>query len=153
AMLYGSRMGRPRKRHVQTELSLVRDKNGQRRGGERKGAGRKPKGKRAGSPHKARAVVDPRHPQHATLRVAREIGRLRRMDAYRAVRVALRCVLAKPSFRIAHISIQNTHVHLLCEANDSQALARGLQGFQISAAKALNRAVTKRSGTKRRGCV
>jgi REP element-mobilizing transposase RayT len=154
-------MGRPRKRHVQTELSLVRDKNGQRRGGFRKNAGRKPNGKRAGSPHKARGFVDARHPQHATLRVSHEVGWLRRMDAYRGLRHALRRVLANPSFRIVHISVQGTHVHVLCEAVDKDALARGLQGFQISAARQLNRIAGRRAarrlgqatGKPRRGCV
>jgi hypothetical protein len=62
-------------------------------------------------------------------------------------------VLGNQSFRIVHISIQGTHVHVLCEANDKLALARGLQGFQISAAKQLNRIASKRSGRKRLGCV
>jgi hypothetical protein len=43
-------------------------------------------------------------------------------------------------------------VHLLVEAKDKAALARGMQGFQISAAKQLNRAISKRRpGPRRRG--
>jgi hypothetical protein len=45
-------------------------------------------------------------------------------------------------------------VHLLVEAKDKAALARGMQGFQISAAKQLNRAISKRRpGPRRRGSV
>src|SRR5258707_1819935 len=92
---------RARKRHVQAELDYRRDKNGQRRGGPRKGAGRKPTGKRARSSHKTRPDINPRHPQHVTLRVLAEVGWLRRMDADPAARRALPRVLAHhESFRI-----------------------------------------------------
>ncbi len=36
-------------------------------------------------------------------------------------------------FRIVHISIQHDHVHLICEACDRMALARGVQGFRTGA--------------------
>jgi len=89
-----------------------------------------------------------------TLRVVAEVGWLRRMDAYRAVRRALTRVLANhDAFRIVHISVQGTHVHVLCEADDKVALARGIQGFQIAAAKALNRLASKRAVEPRTGQV
>src|SRR4029453_15944465 len=56
----------------------------------------------------------------------------------------------REDFRIVHISIQGTHVHLLGEADHRRALSRGMQGFGISAAKQLNAAVTKRRGGERR---
>src|SRR5690606_18146901 len=56
-------------------------------------------------------------------------------------------------FRICHISIQQGHLHLVCEADDRMALARGLQGFQISCARRLNRALTRRNGFDCRGPV
>jgi REP element-mobilizing transposase RayT len=121
------------------------DKNGQLRGGRREGAGRKPKGMRAGAPHKQRPQLDPRHPQHVTLRVSDAVGWLRRLDTYTAVRRALRVVIAKHrEFRILHFSLQNTHLHLICEASNKAALAAGLQGFQISAAKHINAAISRR---------
>src|SRR5690606_26642940 len=46
------------------------------------------------------------------------------------------------AFRIVHISIQRNHIHLIVEADNKLALSRGMQSFQISAAKHLNRAVT-----------
>jgi hypothetical protein len=52
------------------------------------------------------------------------------------------------------LSIQRTHLHLLVEADNKAALAAGLQGFQISAAKHLNAAISKgKPGPRRRGSV
>ena len=48
-------------------------------------------------------------------------------------------MLERTDFRIVHISIQSNHIHLLVEANDPEALARGMQAFQISAARKLNK--------------
>jgi len=45
-------------------------------------------------------------------------------------------------------------VHLIVEANDKHALASGMQGFQISAAKHVNAAISKgKPGPRRRGTV
>jgi len=136
---------RKRKRHVQLELPKL-DKNGQRRGGKRKGAGRPAKGRWPGAPHKRRAEVNGRKPQHVTLRVVRGVGWLRGHRAYRAIRRALVVCLARTDFRIVHFSLQSDHVHLLCEADDKIALARGVQGFEISAAKQLNRELSRGGG-------
>ncbi len=148
-------MGRPRKRHVQVELQLPKlDKNKQRRGGYRPGAGRKPNGERAGASHATRAPIKQRNPQHVTLRVANDLGWLRRLDMYAAVRRALRTVLARhEAFRVVHLSLQNTHLHLIVEANDQTALANGLRAFQISAAKRLNAAYSRRRRVQRSGRV
>jgi REP element-mobilizing transposase RayT len=62
---------------------------------------------------------------------------------YRVVREATLTTARREDFRIVHLSIQRTHIHLLVEANDKRALAAGLQGFQISAAKHLNAAISK----------
>ena len=71
------------------------------------------------------------------------VGGLRRRSAYQAVRRALNKVFLRVDFRICHLSIQRTHIHLICEADNARALTRGLQGFQISAARRLNAAVTR----------
>ena len=146
-------MGRPRKRHVQQELF-------KHRGGKRRGAGRKPKGTRAGSPHKARPELPRRHPVHVVLRVVPAIGNLRKRLMYRALREATIALALRElneaetgAFRIVHISIQRTHVHLLVEADHKTALSRGMQSFQISAAKHLNRAASVGLSVRRRGTV
>jgi REP element-mobilizing transposase RayT len=89
-----------------------------------------------------------------TLRAISAVGNLRRRSVYQAVRQATLTIARRESFRIVHLSIQRTHVHLLVEAKDKAALASGLQGFQSSAAKHLNRELSKgRPGPRRRGPV
>ena len=119
-------------------------------GGKRPRAGRPPNGKRAGSPHKRRPVLKDRHPVHVVLRVVPEMGNLRKRDIYKAVRWATLTAAARENFRIVHLSIQHNHVHLLVEAEDRMALARGMQGFQISAAKLMNAAISARMGLEHR---
>jgi REP element-mobilizing transposase RayT len=124
------------------------------RGGKRRGAGRPPKGARAGSPHKARPDLPARYPVHVTLRVVRAVGNLRRREVYHAIREATLATAWREDFRIVHLSVQRTHIHLLVEASDKAALSKGMQGFQISAAKQLNAAISKgRPGPRRRGPV
>jgi len=144
-------MPRARKRHVQQGLPL-KDPN-KPRGGRRPGAGRPPKGTRSSEPHKRRAGHDRRHPVHVTLRVVDGLGSLRKRDVYAAVREATIVVLPREDFRIVHLSIQRHHIHLIVEASGKRVLSRGLQAFQISAAKHINRAIGARSGTRRRGQV
>jgi putative transposase len=145
-------MPRARKRHVQLELPKL-DKNGQRRGGRRPGAGRPKKGERASERHKKREAFRPSHPVHVIIRAVQAIETLRGFDAYHAIRKGLVSTYAKNVIRIVHISIQGTHVHLLVEADNRMALARGMQGFEIAAAKNINAAITKRTGKRRRGTV
>jgi REP element-mobilizing transposase RayT len=91
---------------------------------------------------------------HVTLRVVQAVGSLRRRVVYHAIREATLTAARAGNVRIVHVSIQRTHVHLLVEANDRIALARGMQGFQISAAKHINQAISSgRPGPRRRGTV
>ena len=128
------------------QLELPRyGKNGQRRVGPHPGAGRKPKGLRAGVTHAKRAELDPTKPLHITLRVVAAVAALRTAKAYRAIRRALQVsAFNQLGLRIVHVSVQRTHIHLICEADDKQSLARGMQSFKISAAKQLNRALHRR---------
>jgi putative transposase len=81
---------------------------------------------------------------------------------YRAIREATIAVAMRElnedtngAFRIVHISIQRTHVHLIVEADNKRALSRGMQSFQISAAKHLNREISIKRAlpVRRRGTV
>src|SRR5262249_15627732 len=123
-----------------------------RRGSKRPGP--KAKGPRAGSPHRVRPKLKARHPVHVVLRVVSAVGNLRRRATYKAVREATLTTARREEFRIVHLSIQRNHLHLLVEAEHKGALATGMQGFQISAAKHLNAAISKnRPGPRRRGAV
>ena len=140
---------RPLKRHVQTDM-FAKPK---RKAGKGKRLGRPPTNGRAGSPHKKRPVLDPRNPLHIVLRAIAAIGSLRRRDIYKAVRWATITAAKHEGFRIVHLSLQRTHVHLLVEADNKLALARGMQAFQISAAKLINAAISKNKAVRRRGSV
>jgi REP element-mobilizing transposase RayT len=120
-------------------------------GGKRRGAGRKQVNAVKSQPHRTRPSVSSSQAVHVTLRIAADFSRLRRRDAYRAVRKAMVVVLPRTNFRIVHASVQANHVHLMTEADSKMALARGLQAFQISAAKRLNHAESARHGRKRSG--
>ncbi|MEO8706884.1 MAG: transposase [Kofleriaceae bacterium] len=95
-----------------------------------------------------------RHPVHVTSRIVEELGTLRRRDIRLAIRWAtLAIVEREDAFRIVHFSLQSNHLHMLVEAKHREALARGMQAFQISAAKHINRAIGERTGTRRKGKV
>jgi len=132
---------RSRKRHVQQRLF--------RRGGKRRGAGRKPKGDRAGEGHVARPAFKACHPLHVVLRVVPAVGSLRRRAMYKAMREATITAALREQVRIIHISLQRTHVHMVVEAENRTALARGLQGFEVSAARHINRALGDDTGRRR----
>jgi REP element-mobilizing transposase RayT len=118
--------------------------------------------KRSGSRHEKRPELKGRFPVHVVLRVHEDMGSLRKRFMYSALReatiaVAMRELAFKEhgAFRIVHISIQRDHVHLLVEADDKVALSRGMQSFQISAAKHMNRAISvkRQLAVRRRGTV
>jgi REP element-mobilizing transposase RayT len=87
------------------------------------------------------------------MRVVDGLGTLRQRDAYLAIRDATFTAFTREVFRLVHFSIQSNHIHLIAEAANKKALSRGMQGFQISAAKRINAAITARTGARRRGQV
>jgi len=107
-------------------------------GGARAGAGRPARGPTPSEPHKTRPHLAARHPVHVTSRLVRRAHATPRRLAYRALQRALERSLARADFRIVHIAIQRRRIELVVEADDKTALARGMQGFQVSAAKWLN---------------
>ena len=58
-------------------------------------------------------------------------------------RTLVRCC-RKAGFRVCQFSIQKDHIHLVVEADHHEALARGMQGLAISAAKRINGALGRR---------
>jgi putative transposase len=140
-------MARLRKKHVQQSFTF------RQHGGKRRGAGRPPKGRRSSEPHKTRDEIDHRHPILATTRMVDGLGPLRRKDTYLALRLATIAVSRRTNFRIVYLSLQSNHLHLLLEADNKEALSKGLQAFLISAAKRINRALSLRNGTPREGKV
>ena len=142
-------MGRARKRHVQQEIRWT-NKAGDLRGTKReagKARGKRKRGRprKAGSGewHKKRPAVKASEPLHVTLRTVKRVGRLRTAAVYRAVREAMIVMLARETCRIVHLAIQHNHVHLIVEAENRKALSKGMQAFQISAAKHINAEISK----------
>jgi len=151
-------MARRRKTHVQ---QLLRWPNsvGDLRGRKREQAARGPRSvnamrrgkKKLGRPkkpgaklrHSKRPEFTDKQPLHVTLRVVEDVGRLRNRACYAAIREAAVTLLRHEDCRITQLSIQGTHIHLLVEAENREALAKGMQAFKISAAKHINAAVSR----------
>ncbi|MDB4939195.1 MAG: hypothetical protein JWP87_6167 [Labilithrix sp.] len=115
------------------------------RGGARRGAGRKPRADRAGFlPHLTR----PRHrryePVHVTARTVRSAPNLRSQSVFAAL-CAIFARASEKGFRLIHFSVQGNHVHLIVEADDGLAFARGVQRLLSRMAMAVN-ALARRSG-------
>jgi REP element-mobilizing transposase RayT len=110
------------------------------RGGAREGAGRKRSRENKLDPtHETRPVLNFRHPVHITMRVCDHIE-LRQRCMYKAIRSVLVWFLDDPDLRVIHISIQNTHIHMIVESPDEKALSRGMQCFATNTARAINTA-------------
>ena len=105
-----------------------------RHGGARVGAGRKKTGKCRDAPHRSRPSLEGKHPVHVTLRIVRRVS-LRDLDFYHLFRRVLERYLGRDDFRICHVSIQHSHLHLIIEAANAQALSSGMQSFGISCAR------------------
>jgi len=84
-----------------------------------------------------------RHPVHVTLRLVYGLGYLRAHSRMRAIEGVLREAKERFGLRIIHYSVQGMHLHLIVEAEDRRALARGMQGLAIRLAKRLNRLVRR----------
>jgi len=122
-----------------------------RRGGARRGAGRKPRAAHLRqTPHRARPVHRKAHPVHVTLRAglhpfgcheARHVLRTQRV--VRTLLSALRDS-NRDWFRVVHYSVQENHVHLIVEAEDTTALASGVRGLMVRVARRVNRLLRRR---------
>ena len=113
------------------------------RGGYREGAGR-PKKPDAGVPHVTRPALAARHPVHVTTRVRPEVAQLRSRQCFRVVASCIGKVHERDGFRVVHFTVQSNHLHLIAEARDATALARGVQALSIRIARAVNRVLGRR---------
>jgi len=109
------------------------------RGGRRSGAGRKPKGLRPLVSHKARRHFRKPAVVHVTLRVAARVWNLRSHRCFRRIEGSLERARERFGLRVVEFTVLGNHLHLIVEADSSEALSRGMQGLSIRLAKALNR--------------
>jgi putative transposase len=120
-----------------------------KRGGNRHGAGR-PRLHPApgligpGVPHLKRSPFFSARVVHVTQRVRPGVGYLRRQSAASVLQQAFRDAAMRLGTRIVHYSIQGNHLHLIVEAEDAQALSRGIQGLAIRIARRLNARLGRR---------
>jgi REP element-mobilizing transposase RayT len=78
---------------------------------------------------------------HVTLRARDGLPSLR---GDRLLLEAMRSSIAaseKETFRVVHFSIQSNHLHLIVEADDERALARGMQGLSLRMVHAVHNAL------------
>lgn len=119
-------------------------------GGARANAGRPPSRARPSEPHKQRPLLAVGDPVIVVARVVRGVGDLRRANALGAVARAVDRARDRSDFRIVEVGVtgrrgRDDHaLELIVEADDRIALARGMQGFQVSAARALNALAARR---------
>ncbi len=76
---------------------------------------------------------------HVTLRVCESVWNLRSRRSFRRIAAAFKAIHGRRAFRLAEYSILGNHLHLLVEAQDERALARGIQSLEIRVAKGLNK--------------
>lgn len=81
---------------------------------------------------------------HITLRIAAGVPSLRAGQLFDQVRLALAAARDRFGFRLVHFSVQSNHLHLIAEAQDSRALALGMQGLSVRVARAVNRVLARR---------
>ncbi len=114
-------------------------------GGRRAGAGRKPAGARAGMPHLSRAPFAKTLPAHVTVRIRKDLPSLRIGKLVRLLERTFVAGCERPGFRLVHYSLQGNHAHLIVEAQDRDALGRGMRAVGVRVARAVNR-VARRKG-------
>jgi hypothetical protein len=95
-------------------------------------------------PHRSRERFK-RLPAHVTLRMRDDVPSLRSVPIVREIERTFAVGCARPGFRLAHYSLQDSHAHLIVEATDREALGRGMKALAARLARAVNR-VARRAG-------
>src|SRR5438874_804736 len=110
-------------------------------GGRREGAGG-PKGDLVS--HACRARFDKPAALIITLRVAAHVWNLRSSRSWAVLRRCFAASRGRFGVRLIHFAVLGNHLHLVVEADDSEALSRAMQGLLIRIAKALNRMMRRK---------
>jgi putative transposase len=89
--------------------------------------------------HRARAVHKYWNPLHVTMRAVRGLPSFRAQRLFAAFESAVRRT-HREDFRVVEFSVRDDHLHLIVEADDSDALARGMKSFSVRANRLFNAA-------------
>ena len=95
--------------------------------------------------HRARPVHKYWNPLHVTMRAVRGLPTFRAQILYAAFERAVRTT-CRGDFRIVEFSVQDDHLHLIVEAGDGDALARGMKSFSVRANRLVNAALGRGRG-------
>ena len=93
----------------------------------------------SGVSHATRPKLTGATPVHITLKISAGMPSLRSERVSAQIHVAFERMHERGGARIVHYSIQDDHVHLICEAEDRLTLANRMQGMKVSIAKRLNK--------------
>jgi REP element-mobilizing transposase RayT len=104
----------------------------------KKRPGPKPR-ERANVRHRTRRVHKYWNALHITMRAVRGLPSFRMQTLYRAFERAVRRT-SRDGFRVVEYSVQDDHLHLIVEADDNDALARGMKSFSVRANRLFNAA-------------
>lgn len=116
-----------------------------RDGNKRKRPGRKP-AKRSAVAHAKRPKHSRWNPLHLTVRAKSAPWSLRSQLLFAALEKAF-ALTRRRDFRIAEYSVQKDHLHLVGEAENADALARGMKSFLVRATRFLNQALGRERGS------
>ena len=108
-------------------------------GGRRAGAGRKRQLDIKELPHRSRPAHKERFPVHVTLKVRKGLPSLRDKKRFTRIKRAFRYGCDRFGMRMCEFSVQSNHIHLIVEAADKKALAKGVGALEIRIAKSINR--------------
>jgi hypothetical protein len=75
---------------------------------------------------------------HITLEVHEEVPNLRAAHMAPLVWDAIGRANGRTDFRVVHVCVLGTHVHLICEADGAKELANGMRSLNCTLAKAIN---------------
>jgi REP element-mobilizing transposase RayT len=95
--------------------------------------------------HRTRAVHKYWNPLHVTMRAVSGLPSFRTQTLFGAFERAVRTT-RRNDFRVVEYSIQDDHLHLIVEARDNDALARGMTSFSVRANRLFNAASGRRRG-------
>jgi REP-associated tyrosine transposase len=95
--------------------------------------------------HRVRPAHKYWNPLHVTLRAVAGLPSFRAQVLFAAFLRAFRGT-RRTDFRIVEFSVQNDHVHLIVEADDNEALSRGMKSFSVRANRLFNAALGRGRG-------
>ena len=115
-----------------------------RRGGKRRGAGASRRGGARSSPIGGRPEFEKPAAVQVSLSVAGHVWNLRSRRCFEVIEASLASARERFGLRVIEFTVLGNHLHLVVEADNDEALSRGMQGLNIRIAKALNRLMDRK---------